>query len=276
MAHIYNFAIIRVSPDPRRGEVVNIGLVVFLRASVDVRILPSLSKVQALYGELDLAELYALPKKFAKLLPGRASTKARYEMMRQIGMMELSELGQFEAVGNDDYETVVDGLMVKLVRPTPLRREREASASKLHAEVRKIIKDAKLLGRATDNLDNHKVIPNYGLAPEKGLYADFAGKNSQYYITETIDYRVERGLFGAKFNESTKAALVLREAARQFVNSNRTVLYAASSQVEAKVQTHLTLLSEFATEFVNFSSAQDRARFVQTLANAFGGQLPFK
>ena len=44
MANIYKFAIIRVSPDPRRGERVNIGVAIFNSYDIDVRILPSLSR----------------------------------------------------------------------------------------------------------------------------------------------------------------------------------------------------------------------------------------
>ena len=98
--------------------------------------------------------------------------------------------------------------------------------------------------------------------------------NSKSYITETIDYRVDRGIHGAKFNESAKAAFVLREALSQHVDGNRILLYAASSEIEVQVSPHLKLLGEFATDFINFESAQDRARYVNKLATAFGGELP--
>jgi hypothetical protein len=51
-------------------------------------------------------------------------------------------------------------------------------------------------------------------------------------------------------------------------------LYAATAKVETQVTPHLNLLSEFADTFINFESAQDRARYVEALVSALGGQLP--
>ena len=275
MAHIYRFALVRVCPDPRRGELLNIGVVVFLRSSLDVRILPSLSKVQALHGELDLSELFTLPDKLNSLSPKRAGVAERHRLLEKVGMVELSPLGQFSATGNDEYEEVIEGLITKLVKPTTSPRPTERRPfDKLQIQVRKIIKEARLLGRRAEDLEKHKVISHFPISPEKGLYADFAGKNSLYHFTETIDYRVDRGIMGSKFNESAKAALVLREAQSHFQNSTRIVFYAATPRVEIEVRPHLNLLREFATDFLNFQSAQDRARYVQALSTALGGALP--
>jgi hypothetical protein len=274
MARIYNFAIVRVSPDPRRGELVNIGIVVFLPHNLDVRVLPSLSKVHALHGEFDLSELYGLPDRLASYAKIKRSVADRFALIRSVGMIELSELGQFRAGDDEEYARIVDRLLTNLVRPTlPPPDEREATTG-LYAQVKKVIKDAKLLGRQADDIDKHKIVPRFPLAPAKGLYADFAGRNSVVYVTETIDFRVNRGIQGPKFNESAKATLVMREAAHQYASSKRFLLYAASTKIESRVQPHLTMLAEFATDFLNFESAQDRGRYVGALAAAFGGELP--
>lgn len=49
MAHIYKYAILMAIPDPRRGERVNVGIIVFLNDRIDVRF-AELSKVHALAG----------------------------------------------------------------------------------------------------------------------------------------------------------------------------------------------------------------------------------
>ena len=274
MADIYKFSIIRVSPDPRRGEIVNIGIAVFNRFDIDVRILPSLAKVQALHEEIDLSELYSLPQKMNRLGTPQGSPEQTHRVLRQIGMIELSELGQFQASDKDIYDATISQLMDKLVRPTLVQRERGAVSSRLHAELRKIIKSAGILGRTQSDINKHKIVPNYPIAPDKGLYADFAGRNSRHYFTETIDYRVLQGINSVKFNESAKAAFVLLEAQRSYRDSVRTIVYAATREIEPNVKPHLNLLSEFASDLVNFESAQDRARYMQMLGSAFGGELP--
>src|SRR5258708_4551152 len=47
MAHIFSYAIIKAIPDPRRGERVNVGIIVFLPERVDVRF-SDLAKLSAL------------------------------------------------------------------------------------------------------------------------------------------------------------------------------------------------------------------------------------
>ena len=54
MEAVYDYAILRVSPDARRGESVNVGVAVFLPHRLDVRILPSLAKVAALAPGFEL------------------------------------------------------------------------------------------------------------------------------------------------------------------------------------------------------------------------------
>lgn len=275
MERIYNFAIVRVSPDPRRGELVNIGIAVFLpRSGLDVRIMPSLAKVQALHGELDLAALRALPERLSAYAAGRGPVAERYALIKNVGMVELSELGRFRAKDNEDYARVVEQLITKLVKPTAAPLERAAASSKLYSQVRTVIHQAKILGRGLDDFDKHKIVQHYPISANKGLYADFAGKNSRHYFTETIDFRVDRGIQGPKFNESAKAAFVLRETMVQFADSKRILLFAATNEIEAQVRPHLNLMEEFATEFVNFESAQDRRGYVNQLATAFGGELP--
>lgn len=274
MERVYDFAIVRVSPDPRRGELVNIGIVVFGPQDTDVRILASLAKVQALHGELDLAQLHALPDRVKDYVPGALSVEDRYRGLRKVGMVELSDLGQFSVRNDADYELTVGQLMSQLVAPTLSKSEKDGRQSKLHTQVRNIIREAKILGRTQDDINRHKIVAHYPVDADRGLYADFAGRNSKFYVTEVIDYRVGRGINSAKFNESAKAAFVLREVGSIFNDSNRFLLYAASNEVEHQVRPHLKLLEEFATDFVNFESAADRARYVQQLALAFGGELP--
>ena len=276
MAHIYNFSIIRVSPDPKRGELVNIGIVVFLRSKLDVRILPSLAKVNALHGELDLTQLHSLPIKLNSFVKGVKSVADRHNFIRRIGMVELSDLGQFVADAGIEYEDRVDDLLTRLVKPTVAPREAGHQSSKLHSQVRSIIKDAKILGRNNSDIENHLIVQNFPISSDKGLYADFVGKNSKFYVTETLDFRVGRGLFGVKFNESAKSALVLREARQKFGDSRRILMYAASDQTQPQVKPHLNLLEEFTTDIFNFESANDRARYISTLTSAFGGVLPIK
>ena len=58
---INKYAVLRIVPDERRGERVNIGLIVLKDTSIDVRLISSMSKVSALDGSIDLGQILALP-----------------------------------------------------------------------------------------------------------------------------------------------------------------------------------------------------------------------
>ena len=62
MSDNYQYSVLRVIPNKRRGECVNVGLVVFFNNKIDVRVLPSLNKVRAIDGKVDLSQIFELPE----------------------------------------------------------------------------------------------------------------------------------------------------------------------------------------------------------------------
>lgn len=114
MERSFDFSIVRICPDARRGEIINIGICVYLEDRLDVRVLPSMRKAQALHGEIDIQSLYELPDHLNGWISDIKSTKERYELLREFGMIMLSEPGLFLA-DESEYETTVSELMAKLV-----------------------------------------------------------------------------------------------------------------------------------------------------------------
>ncbi len=51
MARTYDFAVLRLEPDAVRGEVVNVGLVIFNETGVDVRVGEVLTRARALHRD---------------------------------------------------------------------------------------------------------------------------------------------------------------------------------------------------------------------------------
>ena len=66
MDRFFKYAVLRAIPDPRRGEVVNIGLAIFHEQTVDVRMAPTLSKVLALDPGIDIYQYQNLPDAIAQ------------------------------------------------------------------------------------------------------------------------------------------------------------------------------------------------------------------
>ena len=53
MAHIFNYSILTAIPDARRGERVNVGIVVFLAERLDIRF-SDIAKLRALTGMIGI------------------------------------------------------------------------------------------------------------------------------------------------------------------------------------------------------------------------------
>lgn len=237
----FNFSIIRLCPDERRGEVVNIGICVFGEARLDVRVLASMRKVQALRGDIDVAALYELPQHINDWAKGVTGTTEQYELLRDFGMISLSEPGAFFAT-DASYETAVAGLMDKLVVPTAPRHSKIGEMH-LASRVRRLFDREKMLGGDIEDIKRHLVVPRYPISEEKELWVDFALKNAVYHVTETIDFRVKRGIRGIKKKEAGSVALTLHEAKLHLgPDMRRFVIYAAPARDGDNITPHLAVL----------------------------------
>lgn len=269
MAHTYKYSILRLVPDPRRGESVNIGIVIFLDGKVDVRVLPALTKAKALGGNFDLQALYGLDESLNKLVARFSSVEEKYEILRQFSAAVVpTKLGWFMVENQNQYEQQVKGLIDQLVKPVA-RQLAKPTQTRLESEVRSMLKNRGILGSAEEDIQRHLVVPKYPVAPEENLFADFALKNSVFHIAETIDFRPKPR--PEKFKEAALKAITLDKAVRMFGNeTKRYVVYSADTKTEVLVQTHINLVSDYADVVLNMQSTDDRAYFVDQLMDAAG------
>lgn len=58
----YNYSIIRLSPDHVKGEIINVGIIIYLNDSLDIRTLQQKNKIQAITKNLTLESLQDFTK----------------------------------------------------------------------------------------------------------------------------------------------------------------------------------------------------------------------
>jgi hypothetical protein len=267
MERSFEFSIVRVCPEPARGEVINIGICVYLDTRLDIRILPSLRKVQALYGDIDLELLYDIPTRLNTWVDG-VEGSLRFDVIRQFGAIELSDPGAL-ITSDETYEADISRLMAKLVLPrTPTRAY--FSEQRLSAQVRRILKREKILGEGQSDIQRHLVVPRFPISEEKELYVDFAVRNGRLHVTETIDFRVKTGISGVKKKEAGLVAITLNEAKATFgPETKRFVVYSGpSSEDDRSISSHLAILGSYADQILNFDSAVDRDFYLREMQAA--------
>lgn len=277
MARTVEYSVLRVTPDPRKGEVLNIGIVVFGAERTDLRILPSLAKLRALDPNIDTDRLYALAERLPAMLDRAPTVDARWRMLNGLGVVTATERGAFTLLAEDGYEPQIAQIMTDLVQPPSRQSRRLDKAGRLRTDLRRFFKERKLLGAQLDDIDKHLVVPSFPIAPNEDLYVDFALKNGRYRLTETIDFRVTPAAIRTKKLSEAALSSVTLDQARTMLDNNvcRYIVYAASSEVEPLVQSHLNLLSQYTDRLFNFLSGEDMRSYSHMIAEAVGPSRVF-
>lgn len=272
MDSTYKYSVLRLTLDERRGETVNIGVVVFKDDGCDVRLLPSMRKVQALNANLDIENLYHLKSDIPKWINRTDSPEQAHKLLAKFGGVSVSELGWFKAQSEETYSTAVDQIMSEMVLP-PFKRRSTSSKSRLSAQIRKTFKKKELLGASEDDIDNHRLVPNYPVS--NGLQVDFALKNGVYHVTETIDFRVtSETIKSIKLKEVGLKAITLDLALADLgKDTMRSFVYAARVEEERQLSNHLSLMEKYADRVFNFESRDDQRVYVDYTLSALGERL---
>ncbi len=272
MARSYKFSILRITPDFRRGETVNVGLIVFKNDGCDVRILSNLSKLQNLDGTVDVADVFDLESRIPKFLVGIESTDEKIGILEEIGILKKGDVGEFHAHNADAYEKMLHELMIELVKPRRriLQHVRE---SRITVDLSKKLRSRGLLGEKLQDIEKHLVVQRFPISHQLDLYADFALKNGVMSLVKTIDFRAKNAPSAEKFREACAVSFSFVKAREEFSNSRRFVLYAAEKETLNSVERHLNVLADDADHVLNYESASDRRFLLNSLEEAATGQM---
>jgi hypothetical protein len=258
MDHSFEFAILQASPDDRRGERVNVGVVVVTPNGLDVR-LPEVRKLRALSGHGWEAVAEAYRQQLVEVWDGRGGLTALSEELGAMSQVfALARAGTLRAaVGN--YEERLKNLLDHLVvRPVLTRGEKQ---EKINSEISKVLKKAGVLGRKGDTFDDYKVMSRFVVSAEKEIVADFAYKGaSKIKVVSTLDLRGAKSAHG----KACEKGATLYFAKEQFGDKVTTPfgLFAASP-VECEMHSgEIEILKSFADgNAFNWANARDRQRF---------------
>lgn len=265
----YDYSILRLIPDASRGEVVNIGLVVFGEHGADVRMLNNLSKARALSSWVNPEHLRQLQSAIPKAL-GLVNSR-EMQLFTLQGLFAPATIdginGHFFASHPDEYESQVEATLSAYVSPEPKAQLRtRSSASRLHGDLRAWFAKNQLLGKNHEAIREHKIVANYPVNTSSGIYAEFALKNGVYRITETIDFRV-KDIGSHKTNEAAAKAITLIESRASLGNDTTRYVIAAANDY-ARIQAQINLLGRHSDHVLMRDSAEDMAFYANEIAKA--------
>jgi hypothetical protein len=273
MADIYSYSLIRAVPDRRRGEWVNVGLVVFLADRVDVRLLQNLTKLKVLAPSLDVRSIEDLPEIWSAWTQELTDVAERRSMLAEFPLFQASEVAVF-ACAQRDYEATVEQIMKDLVVPAPAPRSRD-SLTRIEKRLRGYFARSKLLGSSEEDIHRHLVVNRYPIAPGEHLYADFALRNGTLRLTETIDFRAKvETLRNTKRGQAALKAITLDRA--MTITKGHcipSVVYEANEETLDLIQPSLNLLTSYCDRLYDAGNEADLADYMSMMADAANAQL---
>ncbi len=260
----FDFSVIKTTPDAYRGEVINVGLLVYLQNGIDIRFINSLSKLKFFMTASSVKELESTVENIEWLAKSISNADELHNMFK--GFIHITKPGYFTISDNSEYEIKINNLMDKLVNPVKEKSTR-TSRARITTSLKDVFKKHKIYSSDECDLFDHKVVSDYPISKDEGLFADFLLKNGAYHLTETLDLRTENNR--AKLGESALKAITIDKAKLTFSNNVKSfVIYAADAKQERDSRSQLNLLSDHADKIYNINSKHDMSDYYDHILHA--------
>lgn len=274
--NIIKYSLIQFTPDRKRNETINIGLVAFMPDSIVVNLCESIRKIRAVDGAIsgnDLKNIESMLQKiFSKSVPESQEIESRFEFLKLIlpDTYQLSTLGCFSAATREEANLKISLLMNELVIPPRPVITRERGA-RIITNLRSIFRQHDLFSDSVDDIFNHRIVEKFPISEKSSLRADFALKNGVYHITETIDLGARDA--SVKFKEAGLKSFVMAKAKLELGKETKCyAVYSASAADEKDKSEAIDLLSEGSDFIFNLRSQKDKVDYIQRMEEAAGIQ----
>ncbi len=268
MARSFDFAVLRMAPDPARGEALNVGVVVFQPQRVELVFGEVLTRARHFYPSADQSLFDEAVGLFTRLDLPSFTTKERHRALSRIGLFELGDLGCFSL--EDDRPETYQANVARLVAMFTGRRgqnKRPKGPPRLTTAVRSLFREEKVLAPAGDAaaIGNHKIVPDWPIPTRPSLKADLALKNRIMRVCEIVELKLE--LDGPPPASLFEGVVTLDVAQREVDAQQRVLAYRASGPA-ARVDEALAIARMHATTLVNWDVPQERDQFVHEWIDA--------
>lgn len=263
MERVYKYSVLMCIPNRRRGERVNVGLIVYGDSGIDVH-LPEIAKIKLITGKNWSSYLNNvlenLKEKFETL--GDSITDGIEGNFQIDPAFDLSRSGRFVSRDESDYASMVKEILENLVITPKFPRARH-SEKRINTEIAELLRRRGLLASGDETPDSHKVFRNQSI--EDGLNADFAQKNGAWRCTATLDLRSPP----SNLKDASLKAITLDRAKVKYGDTTICIgVYAANSIADTNVMRHINLMAPYSAKMFNWQDDRDRQKLIDFYAQA--------
>lgn len=264
MTMLFEYVVLRLSPDAIRGENINIGLAVFPQdGPALVKISAQMTKIRAIDPTWNADRQSRLQEQLEGLLSSQKKTQEKVELLSSLGFCLPGEPGFFHST-----EAGMDAALREISEQyvsTHLEKEKKQGRSKLHHEMVLRFRSMDLLGSSVDDLTRHRIVPHVPIPGNPDLKGDFVYKNGVYRITQTLDYRVSAMGAHQKVAEACTKVMAAAQAIKAWgEETKKYALVCVPKEIAGIADSHLDLLFASGFEIFHADDKTDLARYHQS------------
>jgi hypothetical protein len=278
MNSTYEFVVLRLAPDVMRGELLNVGAVVFPPDGAPrVYLMAPLGKLRAIDATWNSSRLSAWRCTLERALKADRSISEHINTLAHLGYCKRGEPGMFYAENESQLDTEISNIRRTYVSPigeqiTSAKKERK---TRLASELRLRFKNLNVLGKSVDDLSEHLIVQNVPVPDYPDLKADFVFKNGVYRITQTLDYRVSTQGAHAKINEACVKSMAAELASKTWGDDTlKLAVVQIPSEFADLADAHLDMLYAHGFKIFHADNQSEMGKYVvEALGGDFTGSL---
>lgn len=266
MNSTYNYVVLRLAVDQMRGEIINIGIVLWgPQEPARPVMMATLNKLRAIDASWSSQKLGAWVNNIHTILANYPSPSAQVQALERFGFCEGNAVGMLTA---DTSEELARQLTrIKAVYVSNKHREdapKREKRTRLQTAMRDQFKRMQVLGDTVDDLAAHLVVANVPVAGYPDLKSDFVYKNGTYRITQTIDYHVALDSLHNKLMEACVKSTAAELAAKGYgADTKRLAVLDIPKEFADSTDGHVDLLLAQGFEVFHFCDSQSMGRYFE-------------
>jgi len=270
----FEYVVLRLAADQIRGEVINVGIVLFgVDTPARVITMATLNKLRAIDVSWSASRLAQWVANAEAILQAGKGTKRQIETLERFGLCEASAVGMFVAKDAKELTQRLNGIRARYVSNKAKDGEvaPRKKRNRLQTAMRDQFKKMHVLGAVPDDIAQHLVVPNVPVPGHDEFKTDFVYKNGVYRITQTLDYNVAPDSLHNKLAE-TCVKTMAGELAMQAYGSDtlRLAVVDVPAAFADAADSHVDLLLARGFEVFHFGDANQMAKYFSKATPALG------
>jgi hypothetical protein len=261
MASLCRFSVLRFAPDSQRGEIVNIGIALFIDNELSVHLTEKIKKILSISPSMPLAEIERLPDDISELTSSFNSAEDKLDFIKRLTPFTASPFGEVVVTGND-FNALAKRLIATYVDPANAEVSEKKTKLSLKSVIASYFERNLQLGVTQTDIGNHLVVQKFPISVEERLFSDFAYKNGVYRFAQVIDLNTNESGQARKLEETCKKAITLDKARRTYGESSRRFVVCSLPQTPSSFsKASFQLLQDYSDNVFDQSNADEMSEF---------------